>query len=544
MSNSANRHKRYLRAIELAVSHTITAGVDDVFRPPMFSQCPEVEVLRNASGNFRAHLTGECLSFLNRKACTIDIIGRPRTFLYAKDKYTFRRIAWIDLLDLLKYLSLVNLFSEKIEANRQPISANRVHSYRLHSNQGSLFNQAYGYNSFRAASRDLTQRYAGGYKVLTDIANFYDRINLHSLTNILSQIGCEKDETDHLTRLLSEWRAKNSFGVPVGSDASRILAEASLINVDNRLSEAGICFIRYVDDFRIFCQNQTEAYHALVRLTEFLYDEGLFLNGAKTKVYKILSVDADYLDEPNVVDVPVEHQPIDVKEVIEEKRFTRTLSGHSRISKFYRKPGEEALRELRKLDIAAHMRDIEAQSGALQEVGIRTAVKHFLYVCHDMSVIQRLVELKITSIYYIADALCKDGTQLSVHERSVVLDVLRRSLRFPDCPYVYQLPFLRVCASPLFVAQERINEYFERLPGDVNSIARREAIIICGDLLGRTRLRRWCGEEFYSFPIEVQRALALVLRDAKCMRDDEKEPLLKVVRSATQDKIVHQLLES
>ena len=66
------------------------------------------------------------------------------------------------------------------------------------------------------------------------------------------------------------WSNRDSYGLPVGSNASRILAEASLIEVDNYLISKKIDFCRFVDDYRIFAQNEYDLNVILKIITEVL----------------------------------------------------------------------------------------------------------------------------------------------------------------------------------------------------------------------------------------------------------------------------------
>src|SRR5206468_11490050 len=89
-------------------------------------------------------------------------------------------------------------------------------------------------------------------------------------------------------RLLAEWwpdGSPTSQGLPVGPVASNLLAEALLVEVDDYLSARGRTFVRYVDDFRIFCNSEADATEALHELGEhLLLEERLSLNPRKTTV--------------------------------------------------------------------------------------------------------------------------------------------------------------------------------------------------------------------------------------------------------------------
>lgn len=124
--------------------------------------------------------------------------------------------------------------------------------------------------------------------VKCDIASFYDRLNLHRLnSSLLSLPNIDNDIVNLIDKLLLFWSGRNSYGLPVGSNASRILAEAELITVDKYLIQHGVKFCRFVDDYRIFARSASEANESLERLVFALEREGLFLNSGKTKIEDI-----------------------------------------------------------------------------------------------------------------------------------------------------------------------------------------------------------------------------------------------------------------
>ncbi len=101
--------------------------------------------------------------------------------------------------------------------------------------------------------------------------------NLHSLP-------IEKKRVKLLNELLLFWANRDSYGLPVGGNASRILAEAALIEVDNYLLSHGVKFSRFVDDFRLFAKDAKQAHYWISLLIERLSLEGLLINQSKTKI--------------------------------------------------------------------------------------------------------------------------------------------------------------------------------------------------------------------------------------------------------------------
>ena len=123
---------------------------------------------------------------------------------------------------------------------------------------------------------------------IADIADFYPRIYQHRLENVLQTVAKSQRGNDVarvlVKKLISKLMERNSYGIPVGPYGSRILAEAVLIDVDSFLYTNNIDFVRWVDDFNIFCKSEYEAQSSLFRLGEWLYsNHGLTLQSAKNQ---------------------------------------------------------------------------------------------------------------------------------------------------------------------------------------------------------------------------------------------------------------------
>jgi hypothetical protein len=94
---------------------------------------------------------------------------------------------------------------------------------------------------------------------------------------------------EHANSLINMIKAMHSNqthkGLPIGPQFSRPLAELILAEVDRILLNEGVKFVRYVDDYRIFCKSETEAYKTLSFLAQKFYDlRNLKLNEQKTKI--------------------------------------------------------------------------------------------------------------------------------------------------------------------------------------------------------------------------------------------------------------------
>lgn len=183
----------------------------------------------------------------------------------------------------------------KIEGLRLPAVEIAAFSYRFEaSEEGEIFKKGRSYRDWLFAQKEYLEKNPDiKFVLITDISDFYHRIYAHRLEGFFSDWPKgTKTATGLTTRIIKAIRGKESFGLPVGGPASRLLAELSLRDSDKALFDEGIPFTRFVDDYRFFIKND-ESYDVLAFLAENLLTEGLTLNSAKTKIVER----AKYLEE-------------------------------------------------------------------------------------------------------------------------------------------------------------------------------------------------------------------------------------------------------
>ncbi len=179
------------------------------------------------------------------------------------------------------YLNGLGLaIAEANEANRSP----RVHSYRLGDCGPSFFDRSKSWRTYKETTlEEEAPKLEGSVVIQTDISSFYEHIYHHRLENVVNDLAAGKSTVAaQVDRILNKLSAGRSFGLPVGGQCARVLAEVLMTPIDRSLSDAGLIWYRYVDDFTLICKSQQDAYAALSTLSHSLADYGLSLNRSKT----------------------------------------------------------------------------------------------------------------------------------------------------------------------------------------------------------------------------------------------------------------------
>ncbi len=175
--------------------------------------------------------------------------------------------------------------SKDIESKRIDVKKNCVFSYRIKLKQstGKLFDNECTWRKFYETAR--TKASNAAYVIKFDISDFYTRIYHHRLENALSRSTRNTTSVKRIMTILNSISKNASYGLPVGGNAARILAEALLNSFDQIINSKKINFCRYVDDYIIFADSKEDAFKKLNWCAEFLLrNEGLTLQKNKTQI--------------------------------------------------------------------------------------------------------------------------------------------------------------------------------------------------------------------------------------------------------------------
>lgn len=256
----------------------------------------------------------------------------------------FRAVTQIEPLWNAYLLALVLELAPEIEAARVPRDRNTVFSYRYapDATTGGLFDKDTGWKAFQ--TKALAHAEDAQFVLSTDISDFYPRIYHHRLENALSLTTTNKEAVKRICILLSKLSEGTSYGLPIGGNAARLLAELLLNRVDRLLASASIKFCRFVDDYAIFAATREEAQRALVTLSgALLRNEGLTLSRAKSR----LMTAAEFKKASPLADP----EKADSAEESEAKRFLRIRWNYDPYSPTAEDDYDELIKEIGGFDV-------------------------------------------------------------------------------------------------------------------------------------------------------------------------------------------------
>jgi len=242
----------------------------------LFPKVLEVEAVAAEKAHFVGQVAGADLGTFPPGSC--------RRFIVPKDEVSYRQATQLDPQDSIILSALVFQYGQQIEDLRLP--ATRVFSYRFDPTlPDGLYSSKTAWNNFWTTAESCAAKYS--HILYCDIADFYNQIYHHTVENQLISAGLPNQAVKWIIGLLESTTAGVSRGVPVGPHPIHLIAEATLIPVDNSLVSAGIRFIRYADDIIVFCKSGREAKTALSTIATVLdKQQRLTLQRHKTKFYE------------------------------------------------------------------------------------------------------------------------------------------------------------------------------------------------------------------------------------------------------------------
>lgn len=447
----------------------------------------------------------------------------------------FRNCAVVDIVDELIYLTLVLSIAKELEGQRINKSKRIVYSYRFKfdENSGRLFDPKYSHSAFMSRVASLKRDPSNRVMVSCDISGFYDRLNLHRLNStLLSLPKVDSDIANMLDQILLFWSGRNSYGLPVGSNGSRILAEAELIEVDNYLLDRGVKFCRFVDDFRIFAQNADEANKNLECVVFALQREGLVLNSGKTKVEDISKVPTNETDA-DAHEMPRESKETDNRPLV--------IAGYSGLIPLkYRTPSESESEKLRSINLPALTREVESQV-VLDSVKFRDLLKA-IQVQNQFDQLQLVVPFVDKCpqfIPYVIDFCLKYEEAIPTDVKLFISDYFKTRLSSNTTPEYIRIALCKLYSSDAFQQTDLLVRAFSQLSRESGEHIGR---IILDCVAGRTNRLQTMNMRDVGRTTDIQELRSLARVVARGLPAPEGAPFLKNLRIRNGDRFLAKLI--
>nr|WP_186812202.1 RNA-directed DNA polymerase [Paenibacillus xylanexedens] len=209
-----------------------------------------------------------------------------RRFVIPKTELSYRIATQLDPIDSLLIAAVIFEYGHLIENRRRPKEEETVFSYRFApKGDGTFYSNENSWKEFWTSCLQKSKRKR--YVVQMDISDFYNQIYHHTVENQLGESGLPNSINKFIMRLLEDITKTVSRGIPIGPHSSHLLAEMTLIPIDDSLSIKGIDFCRYADDIYVFCDDEKEAQITVYQMAEILdKQQKLVLQKQKTDIIK------------------------------------------------------------------------------------------------------------------------------------------------------------------------------------------------------------------------------------------------------------------
>lgn len=224
----------------------------------------------------RPKLVGDILQ-CNDLPNHVEIVDLP------KDELSVRPLARLKIDLRITYEASVFSLTSEIDQ----LLHSSVFSFRLHSWMGLFRNPIKSWVNMRRYARRLQRKFPNLFLASTDIASFYENIDIDQLARDLKITTGPYWAHNYIEQFLRGFNTDaNARGIPQGTNASAVLANLYLVQIDDLLTRNQLRYVRYSDDFYIFGDSFLQLRDALLSITVALRSRNLSISRPKTHIYK------------------------------------------------------------------------------------------------------------------------------------------------------------------------------------------------------------------------------------------------------------------
>ena len=206
-----------------------------------------------------------------------------------------RPLSLLKIEDQILLQAVANKFATRLRKKRQLVELKTVFSSKLNSPKNSIFFMERWQTTYSAFQDKCTKLFDNGFRwsAELDLSAYYDTISHDLLLSIASSNENEKG-TQEIKKWFRVWSAESDdamtgHGIPQGPVASNFLADAFFLPLDIKLQKQKklICYLRYVDDIRLFGKSENEVRTAVIRVEQECRHRGLVPQGQKFLIRKL-----------------------------------------------------------------------------------------------------------------------------------------------------------------------------------------------------------------------------------------------------------------
>ncbi|WP_264592787.1 RNA-directed DNA polymerase [Sphingobium sp. B1D7B] len=423
--------------------------------------------------------------------------------------------------DTLLYTSAVIQIAPSIEEIRLPVE-NGPFSYRFvdKADEPRLYSESSSFHDWllrvKAICDEADPFSDVKYVIETDISDFYARIYFHRIEHIMDDCGAPNSVRKVIEGIIKYSRARQSYGLPVGTAASRLLAEGLLNDTDRMIVERSSGYTRFVDDFRIVVDHQSQVHATLCKLAEHLMlTEGLSLNSSKTRTYT--TEDSVKQIDKKLSDVFNDDELVSISRYIRQVYDDEDISIEE-IEDVDPERLVDKLVELIKSD-AVDYAAVKVLMKALRAVSIEDGLK----------VVDRTTEL----LYYLPRDYCLFLGSLAQRAEGIADDLAEKLVSVLEGPPYSEMTLSRIWVAHLFVSQALpiSRARLERLRLNGSVLERRQKLLLLGLLGDRSFFR----EKKTSFDEMSDWEKPALMLGASCLSKGEYTTWLGTIKSRMND---------
>lgn len=483
-------------SIRWALEFLVSQGDGD-----LFPKLPEVQAVRDQSDYF--------VTLVSEKGHADLPPGPCRRFLVPKDDYSYRQATQLDPQDSILSCALIYTYGAQIENRR--LAEDVVYSYRFKPTiEDGFYSKKDSWNQFwtKAHAKSLS----AGCVLYCDIADFYNQIYHHTIENQLIASNLPNQAIKWFIALFESTTAGVSRGIPIGPHSAHLIAEATLIPIDNALVTHGFDFIRYADDILIFCNDEQHARTALAQVAATLdQQQRLMLQRHKTKIYsceEFRGICGDMIQ-----DRPISEDESHLLGII--KKYS---GGNPYKLVTFNAISPEDWAEFTEDNIQSVIVDYLKQE-PVDYIRLRWFYRRLAQVGHPGA-----IQVSLDNMHRLGPCLaniCAYFSSVQAIENDRWLALGERLLQLLDLPDVAQQPFFQLSILSIFSRAPKVNHFVKLSPQFVNGNAfKKREIILAAKSNGAADWLREHKEGFQN--MDPWQKMAFIYASAGLPKDEKK----------------------